>query len=528
MNESIDSSMIINFLILPTAVGYILFRVGLYLLPGRLKASNLNQKTEVLKDARVQASTVCEDLLKRNAANIQILRDDLAESIEERKVDLQSAEEETTVREGLFESESERISKLDATIQSSQRKVQSLRDINANLEKSKANLQTQLKQRLEEVSKSDSQEIKSALIKSLLEGRQLECQKVLRLLNEDLNTTAKRSANKIIGRALARYTPEFPWPKMLNHIEISDPKIADQIETMPDILEAARELATIDIELGRPDNPEFPSMIRLSGGAGIDREAARLALDEIFSMHSAKTWSKIPEFFRKHREQLEQQAIDLGRQATVALHLDDIHPEIQKLVGYLNWRTSYRQNQYLHSFEVAVLAGIVASELGVNPADAKRCGLLHDIGKALDYRIEGSHAVISGDYADRYGERRMICDTVMSHHNDLNIETPMAYVLKTADTLSGGRPGARVNLEEGYQIRLNAIDEVIRSFPGVTKSAIMNGGREVHVEVSHKRIKDAELQALSTDIAKRIEADVAFPGQIKVLVTRRFEATSVA
>jgi ribonuclease Y len=153
---------------------------------------------------------------------------------------------------------------------------------------------------------------------------------------------------------------------------------------------------------------------------------------------------------------------------------------------------------------------------------------MHDIGKTLDYKIEGSHAVISGDYADRFGESREICDTCMSHHNDLVLETPMSYVLKTADTLSGARPGARVNLEEGYQIRLNAIDDAVRSFRGIGKVAIMNGGREVHVEVNHKKVSESELSDLVGSIARKIEEDVAFPGQIKVLVSRKFEVSSVA
>ena len=178
--------------------------------------------------------------------------------------------------------------------------------------------------------------------------------------------------------------------------------------------------------------------------------------------------------------------------------------------------------------EVAQLAGLLAGELGEDPDVAKRCGLLHDIGKGIDYRIEGSHAVISGDYADRYGENQIICNTVMSHHNDLVMETPMSYILKTADTLSGARPGARVNLEEGYQIRLSAIDQVVRSFPGILKIAIMNGGREVHIDVNHNKVKENQLENFTSAIAKKIEEEVAYPGQIKVLVTRRFEASSVA
>jgi ribonuclease Y len=527
MNPTFDFYQALATLAVSVVIGYIIFRAGLYFLPGRLAAGNRSQKTEVLKDARIQAGTICEDLLKRADANIQILREDLEDALAERKEDLKAAEADLEVRERLFESEESQVEKLEKDLEVASRKTQSLRDINSNLERQVGDADTSLKRKLEELSRTDSNELKLAIKRSIVEGRQLECQKVLRIVADDLASSGKRSGQRIIGRAMARYAPEFPWPKMLNHVEVESARLADELEANPQVILDMKELAGIEIELSRPENPEFNPLLRLSGGAGVDRESARLALQELLTK-GASSWTKSRESYARHREAIEQQAIKLGRQAVVALHLDNIHPEVQKLVGYLNWRTSYRQNQYLHSFEVAVLAGVVASELGVDPADAKRCGLLHDIGKALDYRIEGSHAVISGDYADRFGERRLICDTVMSHHNDLVLETPMAYVLKTADTLSGARPGARVNLEEGYQIRLNAIDEVIRSFPGVTKSAIMNGGREVHVEVNHKRVKDEDLQKLSTEIAKRIETDVAFPGQIKVLVTRRFEATSVA
>lgn len=527
MNPTFDLSQAIATLAVSAMIGYIIFRTGLFLLPGRLAAANRSQKTEVLKDAGIQAGTICEDLLKRADANIQILREDLEEALAERKEDLKASEAELEIRERLFDSEESQVEKLEKDLEVANRKSQSLLDINNNLEHGVSDAGMTLKRKLEELSRTDSNELKLAIKRSVIESRQLECQKVLRIAADELTSSGKRMGQRIIGRAMSRYAPEFPWPKILNHVEVESSRLADELESNPQILLDMKEIAGIEIELSRPENPEFKPLLRLSGGAGVDRESARLAIQELLAK-GAGSWSKSRESYARHREAIEQQAIKLGQQAVLALHLDNIHPEVQKLVGYLNWRTSYRQNQYLHSFEVAVLAGVVASELGVDPSDAKRCGLLHDIGKALDYRIEGSHAVISGDYADRFGERRMICDTVMSHHNDLVLETPMAYVLKTADTLSGARPGARVNLEEGYQIRLNAIDEVIRSFPGVTKSAIMNGGREVHVEVNHKRVKDADLQRLSTEIAKRIETDVAFPGQIKVLVTRRFEATSVA
>ena len=164
----------------------------------------------------------------------------------------------------------------------------------------------------------------------------------------------------------------------------------------------------------------------------------------------------------------------------------------------------------------------------MDPEAAKRVGLLHDIGKAIDYNIEGSHAIISGDFPDRYGESRLICDTVMSHHDDLVVETDLAYVLKSADTLSGARPGARVHLEEGYNIRLEAIHDAVAQFPEVMDTAIMNGGREVHIRVDHTRIKERDLQQLTAKIAAKIKDEVSYPGQIKVLVTRVFESVAVA
>jgi ribonuclease Y len=316
---------------------------------------------------------------------------------------------------------------------------------------------------------------------------------------------------------------------MTNAVEVEDKKAWDFLaDDREGLIAKAKELAGIEAEFHPARDIESPAIIKLAGGMGVEREAARLALTEVVKLGHHSQWQKYPEFYQKQRALLDQQALKMGRQAVLELRLDGIHDEIQRLIGYLNWRTSYRQNQYLHSFEVAMLAGLVAEELGVDPTAAKRCGLLHDIGKVLDYRIEGSHAVISGDYADRYGERRLICDTVMSHHNDLVLETPLAHVLKTADTLSGARPGARVNLEEGYQDRLRDIDDVIRGFHGITKSAIMNGGREIHIEVNHKKVREDEIQRMTSAIARKLETDVAFPGQIKVLVTRRFESSTVA
>lgn len=509
--------------------GYSIFLIILKILPSRLSASHRTQKAEVLAEAKKQADFILGEARSTNNAKNQMLLEELSETLADRQEDLKLAEENLNVLESQIQPVTSRVQKLENDLrQVDQHKDFALSAYQAKLSKVDE-LQVQVRERLEQTCRADAKALMRSMVDGVVEQRQLESQKLLKLFTEELNSGAKRVAARFLSRSMSRYTPEFPWPKMTNAVEVEDRKAWDLLaEDSTGLLAQVKEMAGIEAEFHQARDAESPAIIKLAGGMGVEREAARLALTEIVKLNHHSAWPKIAEYYKKQKDLLDQQAMKLGRQAILELRLEGIHPEVQKLVGYLNWRTSYRQNQYLHSFEVAVLAGLVAEELGVDPVAAKRCGLLHDIGKVLDYRIEGSHAVISGDYADRYGEQRYICDTLMSHHNDLVLETPLAHVLKTADTLSGARPGARVNLEEGYQDRLRDIDDVIRSFPGITKSAIMNGGREIHIEVNHKRVKEEDIENLTTAIARKLEEDVAFPGQIKVLITRRFESSTVA
>lgn len=508
--------------------GYLTFLLILRLLPSRLSAGHVAQKNEVMTEARKHAEAIRREAQTANDAKLQILREEVDSAATQRAEDLKLAEADLDIYENQIQPVTARIQKLENDLKQVEQHTAFAKSTFDETKQKVLEVQSSLHAELEKRSRSDSAMILKSLTDQLAEQRRLEAQKLLKLHSEELSHAAKRIASRFLGRSMARYAPEFPWPKMINTVDIEDKKYWDIFQNDSQGLVATlKELAGVEAEFMPARYEDMPAILKLSGGMGVDREAARLAFGELIRTGQS-SWNKAPEFYAKHRGILDQQALKMGKQAAVELQLDNLHIEVLRLVGYLNWRTSYRQNQYLHSFEVSMLAGLVAEELGVDPTEAKRCGLLHDIGKVLDYRIEGSHAVISGDYADRYGESRLICDTLMSHHNDLVLETPLAHVLKTADTLSGARPGARVNLEEGYQDRLSAIDDVIRGFHGITKSAIMNGGREIHIEVNHKRVREDELEALTSAIAKKIETDVAFPGQIKVMVSRRFESSAVA
>jgi ribonuclease Y len=219
---------------------------------------------------------------------------------------------------------------------------------------------------------------------------------------------------------------------------------------------------------------------------------------------------------------------EAGEQATFDVGVHGIHPELIKLIGRLKFRTSFAQNVYQHSLEVAFLAGIMASELGVNVKQAKRAGLLHDIGKALDHEVEGSHAEIGADMAKKYGESSVVVHAIASHHDEEPAETLMDILIQAADALSGARPGARREMLETYVKRLEDLERIANSFPGVDKSYAIQAGREIRVIVQNEKISDEESLILCKDIAKKIEEELTYPGQIKVMVIRENRAVEYA
>jgi ribonuclease Y len=509
--------------------GYILFLILLkFFLPRKLRAENLAQRQLRLKQSKQKFDSFASEEYERTTQQLESLAEDLEATISDRTHDLETVEQELESQEEQIAHEEARLERLAKENETHVAKAEKIKSEFVEIKTQVEAVQKELRVKLETVANHNAEKLKQNLSEEMINSRQLESTKHLRLLADELNITSNKLATRILDSAHARYAPDFFWPKGINHVEVLDRKTAEVLGSDTcTLLTELRELSE-DVTINFVAEPGSQAVVRLVGGYGIYKEAAKLALDELIP-RGPSAWNKLKPVYEKHKIALENQALRLGKNAIRDLHLKGMAPEIMKMIGALNWRTSYRQNQYYHSVEVAKLAGVLANELGVDPDMAKRCGLLHDIGKGIDYRIEGSsHAVISGDYADRYGENKIVCDAVMSHHADLLIETPLAYTLRAADTLSGARPGARVNLEEGYQDRLSSIVDVVKAFPGVTKVEIMNGAREVHVEVNHKRVKEEDLQSLSSSIARRIEENVAYPGQIKVMVARRFEAVAVA
>jgi len=388
------------------------------------------------------------------------------------------------------------------------------------------NFQKNYNTALEQKSLSQQTDLINSMKSVFIKNHALDVSRVTKQKHDQLKHSAQKLAQHALEVVYDRYQPRFIWPKIPFSVNCQNQTLLEKYFSEGSQISETLLRGT-DSRIEQILNEEkSTSTIKISGGLGVDKEILRLTLEECFS-NKIQNLDKIRLILSKHTQSVKLQTLNMGKEAAKILKLSKIHPEILKLIGSLNFRTSHRQNQYFHSLEVAILAGMIAEELGLNPELSKRAGLLHDIGKVLDYKIEGSHAVISGDYAEKYGESSEVVDTVLAHHDDKIVETPAAYILKASDAMSGARPGARVDTEDGYNRRLDGISGVIDSFKGngITESAIMHAGREVHVYVDNRKTPYSMLERLAKDIAEKLESEIEYPGQIRVTVIRRMEVS---
>ena len=359
-------------------------------------------------------------------------------------------------------------------------------------------------------------EAKNILLKEMEEDAKVDFAKSFRRLEEEANEDAEKNAKNIIGRAIQRFSGEYVADLAISSVEIpSDDVKGRLIGREGRNIRAFEQICGVDLIID-----DTPEVVVVSSFNVVRREIARLTLKKLISdgrIHPAK----IEEFHEKSRSEMDKQMLSLGEKAQMEIGVHGIHPEILKLVGALNWRTSYTQNQYQHAIEAAFLCGSMASELGLNVKQARRAGLLHDIGKVIDASAEGSHAVIGADIAKKYGESPDVVHAIRSHHDDEKPETILAHLVAASDALSGARPGARKAMMESYVSRLSDIEDIVNSFSGVSKSYAISGGREVRVFVENDRVNDEQTVMLSRDIAKKIESEMSYPGTIKVTVVQK-------
>lgn len=376
---------------------------------------------------------------------------------------------------------------------------------------------------LEKVAEMTVHEAKEHLLKSFENEIRQDAGKLLRKIETETREAADKKATEIIALAIARYAGDYVADRTVSVVALPNDEMKGRIIGREGRNIRAIEAAT-GVDLIIDDTPEA---VLLSGFNPVRREVARVALEKLVvdgRIHPAR----IEEVVTKVEKEIESNIRETGEQAAFDAGAYGVHSELIKLLGKLKFRTSYAQNVLQHSLEVAFLCGVMAAELGLNVKKAKRAGLLHDIGKAVDHEVEGSHAIIGADLAKKFGESKGIVHAIAAHHEDIKPESVLAVLVQAADALSGARPGARREMLETYVKRLEDLEHIAKSFSGVQKSFAIQAGREIRVVVNSDKITDDNAAMMCRDITKKIEKELSYPGQIKVVVIRETRAVEYA
>ncbi len=492
--------------------------VGVY-----LRKKYVERKTEtvnelankIINEAQKSAEIIKKEALLQAKDKFYQTKSEFEKETKETRRELQSLEKRLIAKEENFDKKVELLDKKESDILKREKIFTSKeRALEEKINKYNTLLETQ-RQQLEEISKISSSEAKEMLIKAMEEEARYEVAKYIKKIEVEAKEVADKKAKEIISTAIQRYAGDFVAEKTVSVINLPNDEMKGRI-----IGREGRNIRSIEsatgVDLIIDDTPEA---VILSSYDPVRREIARIALERLITdgrIHPAR----IEEIVERVRQEVDLEIKEAGEQATFDVGVHGIHPEIVKLIGRLKYRTSYAQNVLLHSLEVAFLCGIMAAELGLNVKQAKRAGLLHDIGKAVDHEVEGSHAIIGGDLARKYGESAKIVTAVAAHHEDIKPDSILAVLVQAADAISAARPGARKEMLETYIKRLEDLEKIATSFSGVTKCYAIQAGREIRVLVENDEVSDEESVMIARDIAKKVEAELTYPGQIKVTVIR--------
>ena len=384
-------------------------------------------------------------------------------------------------------------------------------------------MQREQNARLEQISGMSSEDAKNILIENMKAEAKTEAAAYINETVEEAKLTATKEAKRIIVASIQRVATETAIENAVTVFNIESDEVKGRIIGREGRNIRALEAAT-GIEIIVDDTPEA---IILSGFDPVRREIARLALHQLVTdgrIHPAR----IEEVVAKVQKQIEEEIVEVGKRTAIDLGIHGLHPELIKLLGRMKYRTSYGQNVLNHSIEVSHIAGLLAAEIGANVAEAKRAGLLHDLGKSIDHEVEGSHVSIGVELARKYRESENVIHAIHAHHNDVEPQTVVACLVQAADAISAARPGARRENLENYIKRLEMLEEIPSSFPGVEKSFAIQAGREVRIMVKPDQVSEDQMVLLARDIAKKIEDELEYPGQIKVNLLRETKAIEYA
>jgi ribonuclease Y len=471
------------------------------------------KKAEMMeKEAQLQA----KDILYQTKADFDKEMADKRAALQRLEKRFLQKEENIDKKVDLLDTKEGEINKKEVSLAEKEKSV-------TEQEKKYQTLLAEEKARLEKIAHITSEEAKKLLLERMENEARHEAAKKIKGIEEELKEQAAKKAKEIISLAVQRYAGEYVMEKTVSLVNLPNEEMKGRIIGREGRNIRALEAAT-GVDLIIDDTPEA---VIISGFNPVRREIARIALEKLISDGRIHP-TRIEEIVAKVEQETEAGIKETGEQAAFDVGVHGLHPEVIKLIGRLKYRTSFAQNVYQHSLEVAFLSGIMASELNLNVKQAKRAGLLHDIGKAVDHEVEGVHADIGADLAKKYGEAPEVVNAIAGHHDEADRNNILAVLVQAADALSGARPGARREMLETYVKRLEDLERIANSFSGVEKSYAIQAGREVRIIVQNEQISDEEALMLSKDIARKIETELNYPGQIKVTVIRETRAVEYA
>jgi len=506
-------------LIAGIALGYLLRK----LITRKELQSSENLSVRIVEEAKKEADNIKKEAILQAKESLLKTKAEFEREARERKTELDKLEARLRSKEENQEKRIDMMVQKESNIENREKGLQQKENSLHEKHERMNRILDEQKEKLEQIAGITSTEAKAQLIQAMEAEAKREAAALIRKAEEEAKRIADKKAQEIIAYSIQRYAGDFVAESTVSVVNLPTDEMKGRIIGREGRNIRAIEAAT-GVDLIIDDTPEA---VVLSAFDPVRREVAKISLERLISdgrIHPGR----IEDVVRKVQGEVDKIIQETGERTSFDVGAHDIHPELITLLGKLKYRSSFSQNVLQHSIEVAYLAGIIASELGLDVKEAKRAGLLHDIGKAVDHKLEGTHAALGADYAKRFGEPERIVEAIATHHDDGRNNNLLGVLVQVADTLSAARPGARREMLETYVKRLQELEGIAKSFNGVESCFAIQAGREIRILVQNERISDDESIILAKDIAKKIESELTYPGQIKVTVIRETRVTDFA
>ena len=504
---------------------------GIYRVYSQNKIGNAKREAaRIIEEANLEAKTIRKDGMLEAKEQMNKMRIDFENETKERKQDWQRTENRLAQKEAALDKKEDTLDKKDAAldkklddVEKSQKQIEETKERLKGIETELGNAQEKMQKELERVAGMTKEEACQELKDALLDGVKKSAANDAKNLIAEAKDNAVKEAQNIISQAIQRCAADHATENTVSVVALPNDEMKGRIiGRMGRNIRALESATGVDLIID-----DTPDVITLSSFDPVRREVARLTLEKLITdgrIHPAR----IEEMVDKVRKEVEAGIKEAGEEAAFEVGVHGLHPEIIKILGRLKYRTSYGQNVLKHSIEVASLASVMAAELGVDPRIARRAGLLHDIGKAVDHELEGTHIQLGVDIAKKYRESNEVIHAIAAHHNDIEPQTIDAVLVQAADAISSARPGARRESVETYVKRIEKLEEIAKSFDGVDQTFAVQAGREIRVMVKPEQVNDANTVFLAREIAEKLENELEYPGQIKVNVIREVRSVDYA